>query len=162
MTVEQVWGNEIKRLYKDGLRQIDISKMLGISYSSVRDILVKAGMLVPHKREKENLLDGCISMAKEKELMDQAVTKSEIEKARSLIREGSIMNIKTDKAVSLGEEGERAKNGCVRRAVVVDASNKMFCRVQIEANGVTEDVMWSDICLAIRENAPYIGWRKKG
>ena len=101
-----------------------------------------------------------ITAQKVQELMDQAVTKKDIVLTRELIRVGTSMYIKTDKASYLGKNEENG-NGCIRKAVVIDTSDHRFCRVQIVASGVKEDIQWSDIWVAIRDNAPYIGWRKK-
>ena len=152
---------KIIRLYKKGMDIRNIASRLKISYGTVRKILISEGYWIPNKRlnTMENGAAKCISAQKEKELMDDAVTGREIELARSLIKVGTNMNIKTDKAVYTEGNGGKA-TGYVRRAVVVDTSDRRFCRVQLVTNGVKEDIQWSDIWVAIRDNAPYIGWRK--
>lgn len=159
---EQAIENEVIQLYKQGMDKREIASQLKISYATVRNILISAGDWIPKKRlnTMENGAAKCVSAQKEQELMDDAVTKRDIALARALIRVGTNMNIKTDKASYLGGHEDKG-NGCIRKAIVVDTSDHIFCRVQLVVNGVKEDIQWSDIWVAIRDNAPYVGWRKK-
>ncbi len=79
----------------------------------------------------------------------------DIEAVRKSIKVGDMVNIKTHKAVSCGDLGTAAVPGTMRKARVVDKSNRRFCVVELP-KGVREAIHWSSFVIAKRSGRSWV------
>lgn len=140
----------IIRLYGNGEKQYAISKKLGVPNSTVRDVLIRAG-LIQKKSYEDRLLHGVDyneSAVIHKKYKD-AIKLIDILEKRASVHVGDEMYIPTMKT-----GGSRTKFQVVdpvaRPAVVVNTDHPRFCIFRLAANGVMDCVNWVDLIMMDR------------
>lgn len=83
------------------------------------------------------------------------IFEEEIEAMRKNIKVGDVINIRTQKGLSDGETGITAIPGVMKKAKVVDVSNKRFCIVEV-AEGIRDCILWSSFIMAERNGRSWV------
>lgn len=125
--------NTIIRLYKSGEWQYKISQNLGISNSTVRDVLSRAGLLLSSYTTK----------------FPDAIRPIDILEKRMSMHEGDEMLIPTMKTGG-NKTCSQQVDTAMRQAVVVNTDNSHFCIFRLKNSGVIDCVNWIDLVMMDR------------
>ena len=142
---------EMIRLYQAGEKVEVIAKQFNKYPSSVINVLTRAGVYI---KTKEKSFDDKIPYATNslilRNRLNEAILTADIEEIRSRFKVGDKITVKTCKFGDL----EYAQSHTIRRrATVIDVSHPRFVQVKLNANGVTEAFLWSDLVMAERKKA---------
>ena len=149
--------NRAKRvieLFNTGASRNEIQKNLHMGYDSITKILLEAGLLV-HSSNQDGSRMCAQTSATHSMKEQQKITWQMIEDTRDKIHIGDRIRILTEKASVC--EGAQCKASFAKWATVVSKENRRFCLVRIEANGVIDSILWSDICIAMRNGEEIVG-----
>ena len=135
-------------MYQKGYSVSDICDKLNVCSSEFYRYLKAAG-IQPKTRNPSHLR---VIPGTEKET---PIFPADIEAVRRSIKVGDMVNVKTQKAVSDGKTGTAAIPGTMRKAKVVDTSNRRFCIVEL-SNGVRESIQWSSFIIAARNGRSWV------
>lgn len=89
----------------------------------------------------------------------EKITREDISEVRQSTKIGDVIKIRTekgDRSADLTKDTNLFVGGALRRATVVNTSNKRFCIVKLKS-GVTESILWSDIVMAKKQNKASVG-----
>jgi hypothetical protein len=136
--------NLVVTMYKEGRTIEEIMKAADIREESVRYFLQKADVPIRKPYAVKSYSEQI-----EERMMNEAVTRRDIEEIRRSIKIGDVITIRTHKACANGTMGMDAFNGYKRKAKVVDKSHKLFCIVELPT-GIREQVLWPSIIIAKR------------
>ena len=143
---------KIIEMYKAGYAQCVIQKEVHICSYGLQKILEEAGLRTPKVGTCGNTGKGADQLREE-----QKITPKAIGLVRKKIKVGDRIRIISEKSNTGWKENDRDKDKIAKWAVVVNKDHKKFCTVRLEKSGVTDTVNWSDICVAMREGASFVG-----
>lgn len=164
----QARDRKILEMYRDGTPYKKISEELHVSGKTIRTIAQKDGCWIKGRRSLTNqkshrvykaatkVEDYNTVGAKERQAREKAAEAVDIEKVRSKIKIGDVLKVRTAKAIVINGDSGNVISGVVRDAVVIDKTNRNFCRIKLPS-GVEDSVRWSDIYVAQRDGCSVIG-----
>ena len=152
-------------LYKKGYRFTEITRETGVSFHMAKKLLVEEGV---HEERRGHYVRKPQPPRKpyarrptefyQKE-MEKKITMEDIFEVRRSTKIGDVIKIRTEKGdrpADLTKDSNLFVGGALRRATVVNTSNKRFCIVKLKS-GVTESILWSDIVMAKKQNKASVG-----
>lgn len=139
---------EAVAMYQKGCSTRDICEKLNVCTSELYRYIRAAG--IQPRTRKPSHLRVIPGLENKTPIFD-----AEIEAMRKSIKVGDVINIRTQKGLSDGETGISAIPGVMKKAKVVDVSNKRFCIVEV-ANGIRDCILWSSFIIAERTGRNWV------
>lgn len=134
----------ILEMYNKGHRISDIMEAASVSVCTVYKYIEKAAIKKRYQSPTTKTeIDG--------KKAEEAITREEIAEFRRKCKVGDVIWIKTLKASADGGAYKSLVYGALRKAKIVDISNKRHCLVELEC-GVRESVLWSELVMEKRKN----------
>lgn len=156
LSPEEKWikTKRVIELFNAGASRREIQKDVHMGHETITRILTEAGLrLYPSNQDGSRMCAQTSATHSMKE--QQKITWKMIEDTRDKIHIGDRIRILTEKASAC--EGAQCKASFAKWATVVSKENRRFCLVRIEANGVIDSILWSDICIAMRNGEEIVG-----